>query len=153
MGDVEAFRRRFDSLADVIPAHLTLVFPFESDISNGVLRPHARSAIRGLKPFRIELWGASCTWDHYLILGVTRGADEIRELHDRLYTGPLRAFLRGPKFVPHVTVGRHASAQACVQACAAVGAAGPRAGFVAPALRVYDLTPRPYRVAFEVGWP
>ncbi|MDM5194062.1 hypothetical protein QUG02_13900 [Bacillus hominis] len=48
----------------------------------------------------------------YLFLEIEQGKEQIEELHDKLYTGPLLPFLRKDiPYIPHVTVGRKESSQ------------------------------------------
>ncbi len=145
-------RRRFDPLAETIPAHVTLVFPFAAGISDEDLKRHVESAMQGRRSFSLDLLGVSCTADQFLLLNIGRGADEVRVLHDRLYTGPLHEFLSPQEFTPHVTVGRFSTAEACDEANKVVRAADPRVQTVAAAIRVYGLGAEPYVVQVEVRW-
>lgn len=104
---IDRLRARYDPLHQVIEPHITLVFPFESDISAIDLESHVRQRLSGVKPFRLLLRGVTGSAGGYLYLNVKRGNDEIVALHDTLYTGPLQHFLnRGSTYVPHMTVGR-----------------------------------------------
>lgn len=104
---ITELRRAYDPLAFSVPPHITLVFPFESDLTTDALAAHVTAALEGIAPFPIELRGVTGDQDEYLFLNVKRGNDAIITLHDRLYTGPLAPFL-SPRhtFVPHLTVGR-----------------------------------------------
>ena len=107
MNAVAGVRRRFDPLADYIPAHITLVFPFESEISEVELRQHIEKATAGIRAFPVGFGQVVGTDDQYLLLTFTQGVDEVAGLHDHLYTGPLLPFLSAEiPFVPHITVGR-----------------------------------------------
>lgn len=119
---VEALRRRFDPLAQVIPAHITLVFPYVDTLSATELQRHIRAALEGRAPFDVHVEAAE-TESEYLLLPVTIGRERLIDLHDRLYRGPLALHLaRGHVYRPHVTVGRlhdeaaRASALALAQA-------------------------------------
>lgn len=100
-------RRAYDPLAFAMPPHITLVFPFESDLTTAALATHIATAVAGIPPFPIALRDVTGDGDEYLFLNVKRGNDDIIALHDQLYTGPLAPFrsLRHT-FVPHLTVGR-----------------------------------------------
>ena len=152
MAGVEAIRKRFDPLVDVVAAHVTLVFPFESAVSNEALRRHIESVTRGVSRFEIELSGFSCVEDRYLFLNVASGAEQIRDLHRRLYTGPLTSFLADRPYTPHVTVGRFRSAEECATAMKGVEAEDLRVTAVVRAATVYDLGTTPYSTKFEVEW-
>lgn len=105
---IESIREKYDPLAGFIPPHLTLVFPFDSDLSTEELRLHIARALAGAKSFRVRLNGFSGDFrDGYLFLNVKTGNDPIIELHDRLYTGILQQFLfRRLQYCPHLTVGK-----------------------------------------------
>jgi 2'-5' RNA ligase len=110
---VMVLRRRFDPLFGSLGAHVTLVFPFQSDLSPEALREHVEQVVRGVSPITVRLadvtGGADVSGNnaHYLFLNVKRGNDALIELHDRLYNGPLKGYLsREFTYMPHVTVGR-----------------------------------------------
>lgn len=105
---IQAVRERFDPLASFIAPHITLVFPFESELSTDELREHLVRALNGVKTFEILLNGITGDYrDGYLFLNVKRGNDVIIDLHDRLYSGALEPFLfRKVTYCPHMTVGR-----------------------------------------------
>lgn len=104
---INAIREKYDPLADLIPPHVTLVFPFESHVSTDALAVHLQEAMVGLKPFRIVLSGVTGADGEYLFLNVKVGNDQIIRLHDKLYTGFLKQYLhRSLTYTPHLTVGR-----------------------------------------------
>ncbi|CAG0961138.1 Putative phosphoesterase YjcG [Anaerolineae bacterium] len=104
---IEQLRKQFDPLAMTIEPHITLVFPFESDLLVESLQAHIRQAIQGLSPFPIRLHGITGSDDEYLFMNIKRGNDQLIELHDRLYSGILAEYLRVEHtYVPHLTVGR-----------------------------------------------
>ncbi|WIG59295.1 MAG: hypothetical protein OJF49_002042 [Ktedonobacterales bacterium] len=111
--EIERIRRAYDPLADSIPPHITLVFPFTSALSSDELLEHMRHAVAGIPPFPVHLQGVTGHMSEYLFLNVKRGNDELIALHDRLYTGILAPYLL-PQFTytPHLTVGRLASVAA-----------------------------------------
>jgi 2'-5' RNA ligase len=107
LAQVEQLRRRYDPLADLIPAHITLVFPFPAEFLADTLRRHVEAAVSDLEPFRVRLQRVTGHEGEYLFLNVKQGNDPLIELHDRLYTGPLAAHRSHEHtFVPHLTVGR-----------------------------------------------
>jgi 2'-5' RNA ligase len=83
------------------------VFPFESTLSTEHLQTHIRKAVQGIGPFPVQLHGITGSDGEYLFLNVKRGNDQLIELHDRLYSGALAAYLSAElTFIPHLTVGR-----------------------------------------------
>lgn len=105
---IQAIRERFDPLANYIAPHITIVFPFESELSTVELREHLAYVLEGVKKFNVRLNGITGDFrDGYLFLNVKQGNDAIIDLHDRLYSGVLEGFLfRKVTFCPHMTVGR-----------------------------------------------
>lgn len=125
---IQAVRRDYDPLAELVPPHLTLVFPFASELPADALAEHLRAASRGVGPFALRVEGVTGSEDEYLFLNVKRGNDELITLHDRLYTGPLALFFE-PRFTytPHLTVGRVTNPTAFAAALAGARARLPGA--------------------------
>lgn len=152
MAAVESMRQRFDPLADSIPAHITLVFPFESQMTDAELKAHVEIAVEGFKGFEIGLSEITASEDEYLFLNINRGRDEIVELHDRLYTGRLSNQLSSSfRYVPHVTVGRFAESHELREALFAASAAPIKLETRAESVSAYSLGRAPARrIAFNV---
>jgi 2'-5' RNA ligase len=108
---INKIRDRYDPLSKLIRPHITLVFPFESDISNSELNAHMRTALSGCKPFDLEMRGFSASvepWSNYIFLNVTAGLQNLFELSKNLYTGILDKFKPDyykDRYCPHLTVG------------------------------------------------
>lgn len=104
---IDKLRKDYDPLVEKIPAHITVVFPFESSHSQNELKEHIQKALKRFKPFDIRLTGITGAEKGYLFLNVKKGNDQIIELHDRLYSGILATYLfRKTTYFPHLTVGR-----------------------------------------------
>jgi len=104
---INAIRSKYDPLAHLIPPHVTLVFPFESNVSTEVLVEHVQESMTGLKPFRLVMTGVTGAEGECLFLNVKVGNDEIIQLHDKMYSGLLQRYLyRSLTYTPHLTVGR-----------------------------------------------
>jgi 2'-5' RNA ligase len=104
---IEAIRRQHDPLCDQLPAHLTLVFPFESGLSSVDIADRVQRAASPVTAFSVTFGPVAVHDQTYLFSEISAGADAVVELHRRLYEQltPLGATLIGP-FVPHITVGR-----------------------------------------------
>lgn len=108
---IDEVRTKYDPLANHVRPHITLVFPFDSDIETRQLKEHVSSVLLGYKPFEVVLNGITPTrsFGRYLFLNIQHGSDKIIELHKLLYTGILQehfpAWLKGDIFLPHMTVG------------------------------------------------
>lgn len=109
---INDIRKKYDPLADLVLPHITLVFPFDSELTNEELNLHLKECLRDIQPFKVELEGFSKQVNSYgnsLFLNVVQGIDEIKNIHDRLYKDKLKQFDAGYDYVPHMTVGRVSS--------------------------------------------
>ena len=88
--EIEDLRRAYDPLASVLPAHVTVVFPFVDTAASRVLHEHSLAAIGIFPSFDIAVATPTPEDGGYLFLRVTEGRKQVVELHDRLYTGPRR---------------------------------------------------------------
>lgn len=104
---IEELREKYDPLYNCIGPHITIVFPFESDIKKDELEVHVRQTLKDIKPFKLKLRYVTGSTENYLFLNTKEGNDRIIEMHDKLYTGILEEFLcRKITYVPHITVGK-----------------------------------------------
>jgi 2'-5' RNA ligase len=111
---VESFRAQHDPLVTVLPAHLTLVFPFGSSLSALQIVTHIRRVVANWPVLPVVFSGCAAFEAQWVHLRVTRGRQALKELHDRLYRGILAPFLREEfSFEPHLTIGRADDAAAC----------------------------------------
>ena len=107
---IETLRRRHDPHATIIPAHVTLVFPFETD-DRSTIAQHVSQALAAHGPIALRLSAYLAVRAHddtqsHIFLVPDQGRAEIEALHDALYSGPLVGALRHDiPFIPHVTVG------------------------------------------------
>ncbi|PGU39403.1 2'-5' RNA ligase family protein [Bacillus cereus] len=109
---IEKIRQKYDPLFGLIPPHITIVFPFKSDISGDELKSHILNLSKGVGKIEIEFANRITSVGNYLFLEVEGGKEQIDELHDLLYTGALLQFLKEDiPYIPHVTVGRKESAE------------------------------------------
>ncbi len=106
---IETVREKYDELYGIVPPHITLAFPFESDIPNDVLESKLKEIAGGYKPFKIKLKGISFVWDnrvdvYYIFLNFLQGEEIIKDIHKRIYSEILQdepAF----DYRPHITLG------------------------------------------------
>lgn len=109
---IDEVRDKYDPLAKHVRPHITLIFPFDSDIETEDLKEHISSVLKDTKTFEIVLKGITAvkSFGNYLFLGIQVGSDEIIQLHEKLYTGILKKYypewLKDGYFMPHMTVGR-----------------------------------------------
>ncbi|SHH32965.1 2'-5' RNA ligase superfamily protein [Clostridium collagenovorans DSM 3089] len=116
---INDIRKKYDPLVDLVLPHITLVFPFDSDLSNKELSLHLKECLSGIKEFSIELEGFSKREDeygNYLFLNVVQGEDIIKNIHHKLYKGKLKQFNNVNDYAPHMTVGKLSSTELLYEA-------------------------------------
>jgi 2'-5' RNA ligase len=104
---IDRFRGQYDPLGNVMPPHLTLVFPFHSRLTLDQLTAHVQKVVRAWPAFPVVMNGLWSAQNEFVGLATQVGRDAFTEMHDRLYRGPLAEFLR-PEFEyePHITLAR-----------------------------------------------
>lgn len=118
---IEQVRKKYDPLYTKVKPHITLVFPFNSEISTEDLQEHIRSKVGAMSAFSLKLSGVSDGGQGYLFLNVIQGKTELIEIHKKLYEGLLKPYY--PPFLqqynPHITIGimehREQAAEAITQ--------------------------------------
>ncbi len=115
---IQTLRADYDPLYTYVSPHLTIVFPFESEISSESLKAHLQLMMIELKPFQLAMKGVEPSAGGYLFLNVIEGEEQVRLLHERLYTGILKEF-KSTMFTyqPHLTVGRILDTELFAAAC------------------------------------
>jgi 2'-5' RNA ligase len=106
---IEQLRSRFDPAYELVPAHITLVFPFVSPVNDLYLFDLMDEIAVQFDPIEFSLGPLVCV-DSYGFLPVTKGRRLITEMHDKLYGGELKPCLSGEyPYMPHITIGRYFS--------------------------------------------
>ena len=116
---INQIRKQYDPLANLVNPHITLVFPFQSEMSNAELFDVLESRLAKIKPFEIELCGFTKQEDkygNYLFLNIGKGKAEINDIHQTLYNNEFKEFDLGLDYVPHMTVGNLPEIQALNEA-------------------------------------
>ena len=106
---IDAIREKCDPLAGLVRPHITIVFPFESPMSNGDIEEILAKRLNNIKPFELVLNGMTKSKDqfgNYLFLDVKKGNEEITAIHDILYGNEFREYNLGLGYKPHMTVGK-----------------------------------------------
>lgn len=104
---IDRFRSQHDPLGNVMPPHVTLVFPFHSRLTLDQLTAHVQKVVRAWPAFPVVMNGVWTAQNEFVGISAQVGKDAMAEMHDRLYRGPLAEFLR-PEFdyEPHITLAR-----------------------------------------------
>lgn len=104
---IEPFRRRHDPLADALPAHVTLVFPFPTNLTVTQIGSHIRRIVGNWPGLPVSFRDVEGIVDEFVVLMLRERAEAIIALHDKLYSGVLKPHLREDiAYQPHVTLGR-----------------------------------------------
>jgi len=110
--EIQCIREQYDPLYRCVAPHVTLVFPFTSDLTCEAVAAHLQKAVQEIAPFKLVMQGIkpNTIGGNYLFLEVVEGVKELNLLHNRLYSGLLSAykpeFLKQYAFHPHMTVGK-----------------------------------------------
>jgi len=116
---IASVRRRFDPLDGLLPAHVTIAFPFSEPGVEASLERLLGEATVGVDPFDITLAPPTSAGDNYIFMELSEGADRFGLVHERLYSGALarhRSSSQG--YRPHVTVGHLSSSEDLTSATA-----------------------------------
>lgn len=112
MDVIDRIRSKYDPLAELVRPHVTLVFPFESDISNEKLEEILESRLQEMNCFELILGNISKQEDlfgNYLFLNVLKGAEELARINRFLYDNEFKEYDLGLPYVPHMTIGKLSS--------------------------------------------
>jgi hypothetical protein len=108
---IQSIRKQHDTkYFDIVSPHITLVFGTEK-LTAEELTTHVRENLHGFKPFKLSFDTAKLVEDdtkqfHHAFLIPSSGYEEIREIHDILYTGEMESELRHDiPFIPHLGIG------------------------------------------------
>ena len=108
---IDAFRRNHDAKRrEVVEAHFTMIFGCAA-IDLNEYTDHVASVAESSRSItfscKYAMLGADDEDDTaYVFLVPDQGYAQVSLLHDRLYTGPLQAYLRlDLPYIPHITIG------------------------------------------------
>ena len=109
IGRVEEFRRRHDPAAHLIPAHVSLVFPFPTSLTRLQVETHVKRVVSRFPPIAVTFRSVRPAASEFAFLMASRGAEAVTELHDRLYTRAFAPHLRRDlEYAAHITLARYA---------------------------------------------
>lgn len=106
---INEIRKKYDPLAEKVLPHVTLVFPFESELSNDEITEWLSQSIKNVEPFMLRMGGFTKQDDrfgYYLFLNVMEGKETIDSIHNALYQGILEKYKMDYPYEPHMTVGK-----------------------------------------------
>ena len=109
MDIIDRIRDKYDPLARLVRPHITLVFPFENEMSNEAIEEILIKRLYDVKPFEIVLNGISLQVDKYgnfLLLDVQKGEEDICYIHEVLCKSEFKQFDSDIRYKPHITIGK-----------------------------------------------
>jgi 2'-5' RNA ligase len=112
---IDEIREKYDPLAFLVRPHITIVFPFENQMSNSDIAEILLNRLETIHPFELVLNGISKQEDrfgNYLFLDVKDGNEEICSIHNLLYKNEFSEYDLGLGYRPHMTVGKLPTADA-----------------------------------------
>ena len=104
---IEAFRVLHDPLARQIPAHVTLVFPFPTNLTAMQWASHIKRIVGNWPQLPVSFRDIESIQDEFTILMLRDRCESVIALHDKLYSSVLKPFFRAEmEYRPHITLGR-----------------------------------------------
>lgn len=104
---IQEIRNKYDKLANLVPPHITLAFPFSDTISDEELIEKLSNLLITYKPFDITFKGISLSKDNYIFLNCVKGNKKIIHLHNEIYSKILPSYFeKSFKYAPHITLGQ-----------------------------------------------
>lgn len=109
INEIQKTRKKYDELYNKIPPHITIVFPFDSDIPNEKLKFIIEKSLIGIQPFKIKCKGISIKEDKrintfYIFLNIIEGEDTIKNINKTIYKNLFNKDV-GNDYIPHITLG------------------------------------------------
>jgi 2'-5' RNA ligase len=138
---IAPYRRRFDSQANLIPPHLSILSPFEFAGQPEALEWHLDDIGESHAPIKVALvsWDVLENGGYELRLPVMAGRPELEELYRNLLTGPLSAMAgQQPAYAPHLSLGRLATPGEIERARAALAGFEPHFSFRVGVLELWQ---------------
>lgn len=105
---IDEIREKYDPLAHLVRPHITIVFPFENQMSNNEIIDILSVRLKNINSFEMVLSGFSKQEDrygNYLFLDIKEGIEEICAIHKILYDNEFSEHNLGLSYKPHMTVG------------------------------------------------
>ena len=90
----QSFRHKYDPYSELLPEHVTLIHPVPEIVGKRNIENHIKKVLNTWKPFNVHFCTIEKTWDHWMYLGAKEGRELVVELHNKLYEGILKSFLR-----------------------------------------------------------
>jgi len=155
---IDRIRSRYDPQRNVIAPHFTLVFPFEADAAETVLK-HAAYVASQTKPSSFVLRSALAAKDPFTILSHVflipdEGFSVVVALHESLNSGGFAPIARlDIPFIPHVTVGAFENPEQADAVADELNTGGVAIAGTISALDVLELDGKAVREILRIALP
>jgi len=112
---IDNYRKKHDYLYNCIEPHITLVFPFFSNIEDDMIAYDIVNLVNEFNPFEITCNGFTKLKgkENCIAVNIVKGFKEIYELHYLVHKGILKPYhselTRNGSYIPHMTIGRFKS--------------------------------------------
>lgn len=105
--EIQKIRQQFDPLVENIKPHISLVFPFNSELTDKELSQKISQKLQDIKSFPVTFNKLGSDDNGYVWLEASHGQDRLTKLHDLLYQiEELKPLLRTDlSYIPHITLG------------------------------------------------
>lgn len=107
--EIDIIRSQYDNLYYHIAPHISLVFPFDSQLSDEQIIEVVTEVAKQYPPFEIQLQEVSGDSKHgYIWLVIDQGSSMLEKIHDALYDKVVfRRYLRKDlPYQPHITIAQ-----------------------------------------------
>ena len=103
---IKEIQHKYYDIADKVPPHIALTFPFDSDISNTELYEKLCNILKKYKMFNVTLHGVSIHGD-YRFLNIVKNKDIIKNISDDIYNNIIPEHIEyrdSYNYNPHVSL-------------------------------------------------
>ena len=109
---IQSIREKYDSLYTNIRPHITLIFPFESELNEKDILKNIKKTLVNTKEFSASFQQVSGDFKNgYVWLEADEGREDFIQIHDVLYQNELfKPYQRKDiPYIPHITIGQSLS--------------------------------------------
>ncbi len=102
---INEIRETYDPFVNNVSPHITLVFPFESKIKEYQLRNWMNEALKGVKPFNVELEGIiKISSDSHMTIGKFSSEEELNIAYKKIGNVKEKFFSKVDKISAEIVV-------------------------------------------------
>lgn len=113
---IDKIREKYDPLYDKVKPHITLIFPFESELTTEEIKIYLKETLKDIRQFELKLQKITYL-GQWLFLNINKGRDVLIELHTSLYNiFPVNKPSWLNEYSPHMTIGKFDTEQESRQA-------------------------------------